>query len=264
MLSQWFGDKISLGLAQAAVAALLVLLVVFIARQRAIHIERDTTIALIRAMVQIIIVGSVLSALLGGPQWSSILVLSGMTVAAASTAARRARSIPSSFQVSLYGIGLGAGSVILITTWVGVIDAAITSLVPVGSMLIYNAMTTIGVALNRFEAEIKAHRGEIEAKLALGASSREVIKPYVQASVHAGLIPRIDSLRSLGIVWIPGLMAGMVLAGENPVYAAVYQFVVMSLVFVVAGLTSIISTMLIRSYVFSSAEQLMLRPGARS
>jgi putative ABC transport system permease protein len=49
--------------------------------------------------------------------------------------------------------------------------------------------------------------------------------------VRASLIPRIDSLRSLGIVWIPGLMAGMVLAGSDPVYAAIYQFVVIAMVF---------------------------------
>jgi putative ABC transport system permease protein len=56
-------------------------------------------------------------------------------------------------------------------------------------------------------------------------------------------------------------MAGMVLTGEDPIYAAVYQFVVMALVFVVAGLTSVVTTLLIRSHAFSAAEQLLLRPG---
>jgi putative ABC transport system permease protein len=82
----------------------------------------------------------------------------------------------------------------------------------------------------------------------------------VQTSFEASLIPAIDSLRSLGIVWIPGLMAGMLLSGARPVYAAIYQFVVLAMIFAASGLTSLVSTTLIRSHAFSTAEQLILRP----
>jgi len=80
----------------------------------------------------------------------------------------------------------------------------------------------------------------------------------VQASFEASLIPAIDSLRSLGIVWIPGLMAGMLLSKANPVYAAIYQFVVLAMIFAASGLTSLVSTLLIRGRIFSPAEQLLL------
>jgi putative ABC transport system permease protein len=85
----------------------------------------------------------------------------------------------------------------------------------------------------------------------------------VQASVQAGLIPRVDSLRSLGIVWIPGLMAGMILSGVDPVYAAVYQFAVIAMIFAASGLTAVVTTLLIRSRAFSPAKQLILRPGGQ-
>jgi putative ABC transport system permease protein len=261
LLSQFFHDSLSLGIAQAVVAAIMAMGMVMVARYQSIHVERETVIALLRAIVQIVLVGSVLIVLLRGPQWTSIFALLAMMVAAAATTAKRAGDIPDAFKVSLYGILIGSGAVILVMTLLGVIDPAITSVIPVGSMLVFNAMTATGLALNRFEAEIKAHAGQIEAGLALGASSHTVVAPYVQAAVKASMIPRIDSLRSLGIVWIPGLMAGMVLSGEDPIYAAVYQFVVMALVFVVAGLTSVVTTLLIRSHAFSTAEQLLLRPG---
>jgi putative ABC transport system permease protein len=83
----------------------------------------------------------------------------------------------------------------------------------------------------------------------------------VQASYEASLIPAIDSLRSLGIVWIPGLMAGMLLSGARPVYAAIYQFVVLAMIFAASGITSLVSTLLIRARLFTSAEQLILQPG---
>jgi putative ABC transport system permease protein len=83
----------------------------------------------------------------------------------------------------------------------------------------------------------------------------------VQVSFEASLIPAIDSLRSLGIVWIPGLMAGMLLSGARPVYAAIYQFVVLAMIFAASGLTSLLSTWMIRTRVFTPAEQLLLQPG---
>lgn len=262
MLNQFFSEGIELGLAQAAVAALLALAVTFLAHWREIHLERETIIALVRGLIQIVIVGSILALLLQGPPWTSVLILLAMMGAAASIAGRRARGIPGAFGVSLAGISLGAGAVIALMTWLGVIDSAITSLIPVGSMLIANAMNTNALALDRFRAEVEAHVGQIEAALALGAAPEAAVAPYVQAAVHAGLIPRLDSISSLGIVWIPGIMAGMILSGADPVYAAIYQFVVMAMIFAAAGLTAIISTLLIRRKAFSEAEQLILRPDA--
>jgi putative ABC transport system permease protein len=66
----------------------------------------------------------------------------------------------------------------------------------------------------------------------------------------------VDSLKSLGWVWIPGIMAGMILAGENPVYASLYQFVIMAMIFASGGLTSMLSTLLLRRSVMTDAEQL--------
>jgi putative ABC transport system permease protein len=262
MLNQLLNEGITLGLAQAAVALALALAVVLLARQRAIHLERETVIALVRGLIQIVAVGSILALLLQGPSWTSMVILPAMMGAGASIAARRARGIPGAFSVSLAGIGLGGGAVIVVMTWLGVIDSAISSLIPVGSMLIANAMNTSALALERFRAEVESHVGQIEAGLALGATPEATVAPYVQAAVKASLIPRLDSISSLGIVWIPGMMAGMVLSGAEPVYASIYQFVVMAMIFAAGGLTAVVCTRLIRGKAFSEAEQLILRPAA--
>lgn len=261
MLRLFFHSQLQLGLAQALVAALAAFAVVLLARRRGIHLEGETLIAMVRGLLQIVAVGSILVILLRAPRWSSGLVLAGMMVAAGATSARRARGMPDAFRVSTWAIALGSGSIIALMTSLGVIDTAITSLVPVGSMLIANAMNTNGLALNRFRSDVLAHAGEIETALALGAEARDSVAPYVQGSFEASLIPAIDSLRSLGIVWIPGLMAGMLLSGARPVYAAIYQFVVLAMIFAASGLTSLTSTVLIRSRIFSAADQLLLQPG---
>ncbi|HYM06593.1 MAG TPA: ABC transporter permease [Terriglobales bacterium] len=261
MLRLFFHSQLQLGFAQALVAALAALTVILLARRRGVHLESETMIAMVRGLVQIVAVGSILVILLRAPRWTSGFLLAGMIAAAGATSARRAKGMPDAFRVSAWAIACGAGSIIALMTALGVIDTAITSLVPVGSMLIANAMNTNSLALNRFRSDVLAHRGEIETALALGADARHSVSSYVQAAFEASLIPAIDSLRSLGIVWIPGLMAGMLLSGARPVYAAIYQFVVLAMIFAASGLTSLISTMLIRSRVFSPAEQLLLQAG---
>jgi UDP-glucose/iron transport system permease protein len=260
MLKELFASQLALGFAQAAVATLLAFAVMLLARQRKIHLERETVVALARGIVQITAVGSILVLLLRGPAWTGVFLLALMVLAAARISAGRSKGLPKSFQVSLYAIGAGAGSVIALMTWAGVIDTVITSLVPIGSMLIANAMNTNSLVMNRFRSEVESHVGLIETGLALGADSKQTVAPYVAASLQTSLIPALDSLRSLGIVWIPGLMAGMLLSGARPIYAAVYQFVTISMILSSSGLTALICSLLIRGSAFSPAEQFTLRP----
>lgn len=244
------------GLIQAGAAALLALAVLLLARWQAIALERETLTALARGIVQIVAVGSVLGLLLGGPDWTGVLLLLAMIVVAARIAARRAKGLPGAFRSALVGIFLGAGTVIALMVLAGVIDPKVSTLVPVGSMLISNTMNTCAQSLERFRADLEAHVGQIEAALALGAAPERTVAPYTQAAVRASLIPRIDALSSLGIVWIPGLMAGMVLSGSDPVYAATYQFAVIAMIYAASGLTALASTTIIREHAFTPAEQL--------
>jgi putative ABC transport system permease protein len=81
VLKTLFHSQVSLGLAQAAIAASLALAVVFLARRRHIHLESDTAVALLRGIVQIAVVGSLLALLLKAPRWSSVFLLAGMLIA---------------------------------------------------------------------------------------------------------------------------------------------------------------------------------------
>ena len=260
MWKQLLSPDLLHGLGPAAAAASAAVVVMLLAGIRRIHVEGETIVALVRGLVQITIVGSILALLLHAPSWTSVFILAFMMVAAAATSARRAKRIPGAFRASLYGIVVGTGVTIALMTLLGAIAPGITTLVPIGSMLIANAMNTNGLALDRFRSEVQSHVGQVESALALGAAPETAVARYVQSSYQASLIPAIDNLRSLGIVWIPGLMAGMVLSGSPPLYAAIYQFVTLAMIFASSGLTSLISTTLIRAHAFSPAEQLVLRP----
>jgi putative ABC transport system permease protein len=259
VLKRFVPDPMTLRATQAIGAAIFALLVGYLARRAGIRLLSEAAVALVRGISQIIVVGLLLTLVLGSAQWLSAFVLLGMMLAGALIAAQRTKDIPGVLPVTMRSILLGAGLVIGGMVGLGVVDSAPATLIPVGSMIIANAMNTTALALDRFRAEVQAHTGQIEAGLALGAAPTAVVAPYVQAAVQASLIPIINNLRSLGIVWIPGLMAGMMLAGSNPTVAAIYQFVVVAMLFATAGTASLLCTLFVRRLAFSSADQLTLR-----
>ena len=143
----------------------------------------------------------------------------------------------------------------------GTLTADIAVLVPVGSMIIANAMNACAQSVERFRADVTAHTGQIEASLALGSTPAVTVAPYVQSAVYASLLPRLDMLKSLGLVWIPGVIAGMMVSGASPIYAGIYQFIIVAMILAASGITGLIATLLVRTRAFSRAAQLTLRPG---
>ena len=254
-------NDIVMGLAQAAGAIALCLAVVLLCRRFAVHVERETVISLARGLVQMVFVGMVLALLLHGSLLVGVLILLAMTFAAAVTASRRAPAIKDALLLCFYAISLGAGIVIAGMIATGTLTADVAVLVPVGSMIIANAMNACSQSIERFRAEVAAHAGQVEAGLALGADPAVTVAPYVQSAVYASLLPRLDMLKSLGLVWIPGVMAGMMVSGASPIYAGIYQFIIVAMILAASGITGLVITLLIRNRAFSPAAQLMFGPG---
>jgi UDP-glucose/iron transport system permease protein len=254
-------SDVVMGLVQAAGAIVFCAAVVFLCRRFAVHVEREAAISVVRGLVQMVFVGMVLAVLLHGSLLVGMLILLAMTFAAAVTASRRAKDIRGSMVLCFYAIAMGAGVVIAAMLAAGTLTTDVAVLIPVGSMIIANAMNACAQSVERFKADVTAHVGQIEAGLTLGADPAVTVAPYVQSAVYASLLPRLDMLKSLGLVWIPGVMAGMMVSGASPVYAGIYQFIIVAMILAASGIAGLIVTLLIRARVFSAAAQLTLRPG---
>jgi putative ABC transport system permease protein len=252
------------GLLQVGAAVAIALVVVGVSRLRGLALEREFSVALVRGFVQVLIMGSLIGVLLTAQYFWSWVILLGMIGGATWISKSRGEGLPGVTRVSFLSILFGAGTVVVLMTLTGAIESTVRDLVPVGSMVIANAMKINSLSLDRVRSEVRANREEIEAGLALGAPPSAVITQHVQTGVRAALIPTIDSLRSLGWVWIPGIMTGMILSGENPLYAALYQFAIMSMIFAAGGLTSMSSSILVGEYLFTDADQLQRIGAAES
>ena len=244
------------GLYQVGVATALALVVFAVAARAGLAVTREFGVSLVRGFVQVVAMGSLVGVLLTLELVWSGFVLVFMIGGATWISRNRGADLPGVTRASFVAISLGAGLVITTMVAAGVIERRAEALLPVGSMIIANAMKINSLALDRFQREVVDNRHRIETGLALGWSPSRVVTEHVEDSIRASLIPTIDSLKSLGWVWIPGIMTGMILAGENPLYAALYQFVIMAMIFAAGGLTSTTTSLLVSHNVFTDADQL--------
>jgi putative ABC transport system permease protein len=263
-LSNHLSSNPAIGLLHAAGAIVLCLVLVIACRRFAVHVEREAAVSIARGLVQMVLVGIILALLLQASLLVGAIILLLMTVAAAVTAARRAQDIHGSMLLAFWAIAAGSGVAITGMLATGTLETSVTMLVPVGSMIIANAMNACAQAAERFRADVAANVGRVEAALALGADPAVTVAPFVQSAVYASLLPRLDMLKSLGLVWIPGVMAGMMVSGADPVYAGIYQFIIVAMILTASGIAGLVMTLLLRSRAFSPAAQLTLRPRLRA
>ena len=99
--------------------------------------------------------------------------------------------------------------------------------IPLGGMVIGNSMSAIAVAMERLLADLRRRRAEVELHLCLGANATQASAQLFRASIRAGMTPSITSMMGVGIVWIPGMMTGQIIAGSDPLLAVKYQIMVM-------------------------------------
>lgn len=114
--------------------------------------------------------------------------------------------------------------------------------IPLGGMVIGNSMNAIAIALDRLFRDLRTGRNLVEMRLSLGASWREASGDIVRGAVKAGMIPSINAMMSVGIVFIPGMMTGQILAGSDVLLAVKYQMMVMLML---VGSTSVGSVLVV-------------------
>lgn len=105
-------------------------------------------------------------------------------------------------------------------------------------------MNGLALGIDRLYAEVRSRAGEIETRLALGATPWEAVRSRLREAVRAGMTPSINSMMVVGLVFLPGVMSGQILAGADPLQAVRYQIVVMLMVVAAAALGCLLLVLL--------------------
>jgi putative ABC transport system permease protein len=250
-------SSIDVTLGEVAASVALVALAAAISRWQRAGLEEDIGIALVRSFLQLTAIGFVIQAIFDADTLLLVAaLLAVMVVFGAFTARSRARHVPGAFWPLLIALAAAGATTIGLVLALGIFPAEPRYLVPVGGMVIGNAMTASAVALNRLGDEMSDTRARIEATLALGATAREAAAPTVRRSLRSGMIALIDSTKTTGLIFFPGTMVGMLLAGADPVDAVRLQLILLYSLLGSVSISALVATSLAYRNFFTPAHQL--------
>ena len=248
-------------LGEVAASLALVAIAAAVSLWRRVELEGDLGIAVLRSFLQLTAVGYVIQAIFDSDSlWLVAALLAAMVAFGTFTAQRRARSVPGALMPIALALGCAAAVTLGLVLMLGVFEAKPRFLVPVGGMVIGNSMTAAAVALNRLADEVRADAGRIEATLALGATARQAASGLVTRSLRSGMIPLVDSTKTTGVVFFPGTMVGMLIAGAEPFDAVRLQLILLWTLLGAVAMAALIAVSLGYRGFFTPAHQLRELP----
>lgn len=219
-----------IGWTGVAASLLLVALAVGLSMWQGLRAERSILWAALRAGAQLLVVGSALTLVFAQSVWLAWLWVAVMVVVAALTVRGRSPEVPSALWLSLVANAVVAAVSLGVIFGLRIFPVEAQAIIPLAGMMIGNSMAATVVVSRRVVAELREHRGEVEARLALGQPWNEAAKPYVREAMRTALMPQIESTKVVGLIALPGAMTGLILAGVAPADAVKVQLAVMFLI----------------------------------
>jgi len=241
-----------------AFALIFVLIPILLSKTFKLGLEKDTTIAVVRSIVQLFAVGYILTFVFDAESIIYIFLMVAIMIAAATQNARKKG-------LSIHGITWKVAITLvfieiltqIILLGFNIIPATAQFIIPLSGMVIGNSMVLAILFLNRFSAEIEAHQDEAELILSLGGTPKQAIHTQLIASIKASMIPTIESQKTIGLVQLPGIMSGQIIGGASPIQAVQFQLLILFLLLTTAAVTSIMLGLLSYPSLFNDRMQLV-------
>ena len=222
----------AIGWAGLGLSLILVGVAVGLSLWQGLRLEKDMLWATGRALVQLLAVGYVLlfivdpdTSILWAWAWVVLMVL-----VASFTARRRAPEVPGIMGLTLGATSASAALSLFVVFGLGIYPVVGRTVVPIAGMMIGNSIGSIVVASRRILGELADRRPEVEARLALGQPWQQASKPFVRSALRTALTSQIENTKAVGLVFLPGAMTGLILAGADPVDAVLVQAAIMYLI----------------------------------
>jgi len=256
---------IHLSVFDLSLAALLVVALALTSARIYPGLAGQLLVAALRTAIQLTLIGLVLKALFANSNllWVGLLSLLMLAVAGREVMTRQQRRFAGSWG---YGIGVVSMFVSSFTVALFALIVVVDNepwyqpqyAVPLLGMLLGNTMNGIALALDRLTQSAWEQRDVIEARLMLGYSAPEAVSGIRQQVFRSGLIPIINAMAAAGIVSLPGMMTGQILAGIEPVEAVKYQILIMFLIAGGAGFGTLAAVHLAVRRLFDERQRLRL------
>ena len=224
---------IDLQLLQMIAAYIFVLIVLLIVRLKGIPREKEILISSIRMTIQLILTGYILVYLFQNPSpIYTILILVAMEVFSIFNIIKRTKNKLSLRLRQIIGISMVGGTVSCLLYFLLVVVHISPwydprYFIPIAGMLIGNSMTGISLGVNRLIDGMQTQKNLVEGALMLGATPKVASKQIIDNAFDSAILPTINSMVGMGIVFLPGMMTGQILSGTSPLTAIEYQIAIM-------------------------------------
>ncbi len=241
-----------------AITLIFVIIPILLSKTLRLGLEKDTIIAAIRSTLQLLIVGFILKFVFDSDNLIYILLMVALMIGAATQNARKKgkaiKGITWKIAVTLIAIEVLTQSILL---GFRIVPPTAQYIISISGMILGNSMVLTILFLNRFTAEVEAHRDETELILSLGGTPKQAIHRQLLNSIKTSMIPTIESQKTIGLVQLPGMMSGQIIAGADPMQAVQFQLLIVFLLLTTAAVTSILLGFLSYPSLFNERMQLL-------
>ncbi|MBD7936504.1 iron export ABC transporter permease subunit FetB [Cytobacillus sp. Sa5YUA1] len=249
---------------QLSLTLIFVLIPIVLSKTFRLGLEKDVLIATIRSIIQLLAVGYVLQFVFDSESYFYIFLMILLII---TTAVHNARKKGVMIKGITWKLILTYCFIEVLTQGVlislKIIPATAQYMIPISGMIIGNAMVLSILFLNRFTAEIENRTGEVELFLSLGSTPKQAIHRQLMTSIRASTIPTIESQKTIGLVQLPGMMSGQIIAGADPVQAVMFQLLILFMLLSSAVITSTILGFLSYPTMFNERMQFVAQTSSK-
>lgn len=241
--------------------ALLLVIPIIISYKEGLHIIKDLIVATVRAVVQLIILGFLLHYIFKiNDKWLLVLCVFVIIVNASwNTISRSSPVMHHVFLISFVAIFVGTALPLAGTIATGAIQFTANEVIPIGGMLANNGLIAINLAYQNLDRAFVQDGTNIESKLSLAATPKLASKGAIRESIRLAIVPTIDSVKTYGLVSIPGMMTGLIIGGVPPLQAMKFQLLVVFIHTTATIMSALIATYLSYGQFFNARHQLVAR-----
>lgn len=240
-----------------ALGFFLVLIALGIGYKEKLKFNKDIIIGVIRAIVQLTIVGYILKFVIRvNDIWLTLACFLIIVINAGYNAGKRGQGIPKAVAISMFAIIVDTVITVGFLVLTGSIKFIPAQIVPFTGMVASNIMVAIGLCFRNMKQTFNDRHQQILEKLALGADIKLASVDILRDSIKSGVQPTIDSIKTLGLVSLPGMMSGLIFAGVDPVKAIKYQILVAFMLLGSTSLGSIIACYMAYKQFYNERKQL--------
>ncbi|HCX2583652.1 TPA: iron export ABC transporter permease subunit FetB [Staphylococcus aureus] len=241
--------------------ALLLVIPIIISYKEGLHIIKDLIVATLRAVVQLIILGFLLHYIFKiNDKWLLVLCVFVIIVNASwNTISRSSPVMHHVFLISFVAIFVGTALPLAGTIASGAIQFTANEVIPIGGMLANNGLIAINLAYQNLDRAFVQDGTNIESKLSLAATPKLASKGAIRESIRLAIVPTIDSVKTYGLVSIPGMMTGLIIGGVPPLQAIKFQLLVVFIHTTATIMSALIATYLSYGQFFNARHQLVAR-----